>query len=124
MHKSGVFAVAACAALLVSGAALAQQNDTVKTKAKSMTYTGCVEQGKTAGTYMLTHVMAGEAGSAAQTSGKKARAPKMLHLESTSSAQIAPEAGHKVTVMGSTMRGKGGPMMKVESIKSVSPNCP
>lgn len=123
MHRSSVFVFAACAAaLFASGTTLAQKSS--KQTGKDATYTGCVQQGKQAGTFMLTHVMAGETGNA-QTSGKRrGRAPKMIHLESTSSARIAPDAGHKVTVMGSTMRSRGGPTMKVQSIKSISATCP
>jgi hypothetical protein len=106
---------AACAAVIVTASAVAQD----KKDEHMMTYTGCVEPGKEAGSYMLTHVMMGAPGAEA----KEGKAPKMLDLSSTS-VKIAPHSGHKVTVMGKAMTEKDHTKLMVDSLKMVSTTCP
>jgi hypothetical protein len=113
MKRQLTLAAIACAATAMAcGTALAQKSG------KDMTYTGCVMQGKKAGTYMLTHVMAGKPGSKA----KHAKAPKMLELASAS-IPLSAESGHKVMVMGSTMKDKSHMKMMVKSLESLNGHC-
>jgi len=118
MKKITLFTTAFLAAA-IAAAAVAQNSET-----KEMTYTGCVESGKEAGTYMLTHTMAGD-GMAKSSESKEAATgvPKMLELESAG-ATIGPHLGHKVTVMGRTMTDKMGTKMMVGSLKMLSTTCP
>lgn len=109
---------AACAAAIAGGSAAAQN----KKDENGMTYTGCVEPGKEAGSYMLTHVMAGDA-AAAGAESKQSSAPATIEL-SSESVKIAPHSGHKVTVMGKTMQHENQTMLMVDSLKMVSRNCP
>jgi hypothetical protein len=106
-------AIACAAAAIAGGTALAQQSG------KDMTYTGCVMQGKKAGTYMLTHVMAGKPGSKNRTDAK---APKMLELASAS-IPLSAESGHEVMVMGTTMKDKTHMKMMVEALESLNGHC-
>ncbi|HEU4618554.1 MAG TPA: hypothetical protein VFV10_10955 [Gammaproteobacteria bacterium] len=106
----------ACAAALAAGSAGAQDNQ------GEQTFTGCVEAGKAAGSYVLTHVMAGDA-AAAGSEAKDAKAPASLDLASAS-VKIAPHNGHKVTVSGKTMQHEKMTMLMVDSLKMVSKTCP
>ncbi len=107
----------ACAALATAGTALAQK--TGDEKAKDMTYTGCVEQGKTAGTYMLTHVMMGRPG--VKEAAFHGAAPKTIELHSKN-VPLAAQNGHKVVVMG-MVKGKTHPMMSVTGLESLNGTC-
>jgi hypothetical protein len=121
MNRKLTLAAAVCVAMAVaSGTALAQKKNTRK-RSQEMTYTGCVEAGKQAGTYQLTHVMAGKAGEAA--SKEQGQAPEMIML-SSKSVKLAPMAGHKVTVMGTTHKQKNETTMRVTSAESVAATCP
>jgi hypothetical protein len=107
---------------IAAGAAVfaAQKSD------KEMTYTGCVAAGKMAGTFMLTNVMAGD-GMKKPDAATEKMTPKELTLSSTT-VQIDPHRGHKVTVMGPTMMEKKQNMMEtkmtVSSLKMVAATCP
>jgi hypothetical protein len=82
-----------------------------------------------AGTFMLTHVMAGDGmpTPGATAADKKETPPKELTLSSTT-VKIEPHRDHKVTVMGPTMMEKKDKMMEtkmmVSSLKMVSATCP
>ena len=55
--------------------------------------------------------------------GKKEAPPKMLTLSSTT-VKIEPHRGHKVTVMGPTMKEKADTKMMVTGLKMVAMTCP
>jgi len=114
-------AAVACGVFLVSSVAVTAQN--AGDKGKEMTYTGCVEPGKAAGTFMLTNVMMGDGTEKEKAGSTEKAAPKMLTLSSTS-VKIEPHRGHKVTVMGPTMMEKADTKMMVSSLKMVATNCP
>ena len=118
MRTTLTLAAIACAALAASaGTALAQK---AGKKGKEMTYTGCLEHGKKAGTYMLTHVMVGKPGEKA--AAKHAKAPKMVEL-SSATVPLSAENGHKVMVMGMTMKHKMETKMKVTGLESLNGSC-
>jgi hypothetical protein len=122
--------LAVATAVVAAGTAIAAQS-AAQTPDKQMTYTGCVAPGKTAGTFVLTNVMAGDGMAkeqpAAGAAEKKEMPPKELTLSSTA-VKIEPNVGHKVTVMGPTRVEKHDKMMEtkmmVSSLKMVSATCP
>ncbi|HEX5421603.1 MAG TPA: hypothetical protein VFY39_16550 [Gammaproteobacteria bacterium] len=124
MKRKLTLAAVICTAMAVaSGTALAQKSQTnTRKRNKEMTYTGCVQPGKQAGTYELTHVMAGKPGEAASSS-QQGQAPEMIML-SSKSVKLAQMSGHKVTVMGTTRKQKTETTMRVSSAESLSGTCP
>lgn len=111
-------AMTLAAAALAAGTALAQKADSAH--GKQMTYTGCLQQGQQHGTYVLTHVMLGKPGDAKAAKGGKA--PEMLEL-SSKSIRLAAENGHKVMVMGETMKDKQHTKMMVTALESLNGTC-
>ncbi len=117
MRRKLALVAMACAAMTVTGTALAQK--AAAKQGKDMTYTGCVVQGKASGTYLLTHVMAGRPG--VKPAAFHGTAPKMIELHSKN-IPIAAQNGHKVVVMG-RVKGKTHPMMKVTGLESLNGTC-
>jgi pentapeptide MXKDX repeat protein len=144
-------AVLVAAVLSVGAAAQASgtmaKGDTMdKMKMKDATYTGCIEAGTAAGTFMLTHVAADVMGKdamkkdtmkkdtmAKDTMSKEAMAPTALTL-SSSSVDLSKHMGHKVAITGSAAHGKMDTMAKdammkdasaftVKSLKMVAASC-
>jgi hypothetical protein len=111
---------------IVGGASALASESAAQKPDQPMTYTGCVAPGKMAGTFMLTHVMAGD-GMKKPDAATAKMTPKELTLSSTA-VKIDPHSGHKVTVTGSTMMEKKQKMMEtkitVTSLKMVSTTCP
>jgi len=150
--------VAVLVAAVLSVGAAAQDSGTMakgdtmdKMKMKDATYTGCIEAGTAAGTFMLTHVAADAMGKdamkkdtmkkdtmAKDTMSKEAMAPTALALAS-SSVDLSKHLGHKVSITGSAAHGKmdamgkdtmaNDAMMKdasaftVKSLKMVAASC-
>lgn len=135
------------AALLFTGVS-AQAQDTPPTAAKASdaisnkghSYTGCIEAGTTAGTFVLTHItpdakVASDNAEASATMSDASKAMSPLALTG-SAVDLAPHVGHKVTVTG-TMTGKmknsettaggtppvGGPQLSVKVLTMVAPSC-
>ena len=114
------------AAMLLAAAALSAQ-DAAQTPAakadkmdkKSVSFTGCVQAGSTAGIYQLTNAMpamAGKTGSGAMERGNMDHQMSTLMLTGTD-VDLAPHVGHKVTVTGTMsghMKGKMGGDDKVD----------
>ena len=121
----GTISLAVAWAIAAGAAAFAAQAPAQKPD-QQMTYTGCVAQGKMAGTFMLTNVMAGDGMKKPDPATEK-MTPKELTLSSTT-VKIDPHRGHKVTVMGPTMMEKKEKMMEtkmtVSSLKMVAATCP
>jgi hypothetical protein len=139
-------AVLVAAVLSVGAAAQASgtmaKGDTMdKMKMKDATYTGCIEAGTAAGTFMLTHVAADVMGKDAMkkdTMSKEAMAPTALTL-SSSSVDLSKHLGNKVSITGSAAHGKMDAMGKdtmakdammkdvsaftVKSLKMVAASC-
>ena len=111
---------------IVGGASTFASQSAAQKPDQQMTYTGCVAPGKMAGTFMLTHVMAGD-GMKKPDAATAKMTPKELTLSGTA-VKIDPHSGHKVTVMGPTMMEKKQKMMEtkmtVTSLKMVSTTCP
>jgi hypothetical protein len=116
-RTSVVWAVV-CAAAVAAGSAAAQTKNDEGTK----TYTGCVEPGQQAGSYVLTHVTTADT-AAAGAETKQSQAPDAIDLASAS-VKIGPHSGHKVTVTGKTMQHESQTMLMVDSLKMVSRTCP
>jgi hypothetical protein len=86
---------------------------------KEHSMTGCLKQGDTAGTYMITDV---------EGSG-----PKSVGIV-TSTANLAPHVGHKVAITGTGVPPKEAELektvpkaphyMKVSAVKMISSTCP
>ncbi len=86
---------------------------------KEHSMTGCVEKGSAPNTYMITNV---------EGSG-----PKSIGIVS-SSANLAPHIGHKVTITGTAVPAKDAEVdtnvpkaphyMKVTAVKMISATCP
>ena len=108
---------------------------------KDATYTGCIEAGTAAGTFMLTHVAAEHMGKDAMkkdTMSKDAVAPTTLTLTSRS-VDLSKHLGHQVSITGSAAHRKmdamgRGTMAKdptakdasaftVKSLKMVAASC-
>lgn len=116
MRSKLVLGAVACAVAFASGSAFGQD-----AQGKEMTYTGCVEANQQTGTYMLTHVMVGKPGQA-QDSAEHGNAPEMLEL-SSKSVPLAQMDGHKVMVMGETMKDGSHMKMMVKSLESLDGMC-
>ena len=89
-----------------------------KMEMKDATYTGCLEAGATAGTFVLTHIAADHMGKdamkkdarkkdtmAKDTMSKDAMAPTTLTLAGAK-VDLTKHVGHKVSVTGSAAAGK------------------
>jgi hypothetical protein len=116
MKSKLVLGAVACTMAFAAGTALGQD-----AQSKEMTYTGCIKADQQAGTYMLTHVMAGKPGQA-QESAEHGNAPEMLELTSES-VPLAQMNGHKVMVMGETMKDGSHMKMMVKSLESLDGMC-
>jgi len=134
----------------VLSVAVGAQSDTMakgdKMEMKDATYTGCIEAGATAGTFVLTHIAADHMGKdsmkkdamktdtmkkdtmAKDTMAKDTMAPTTLTLTSAS-VDVRRHLGHKVSVTGSAAHGKIDAMAKdtqgftVKSLKMVAASC-
>ncbi len=90
-----------------------------KMEMKDATYTGCIEAGTAAGTFMLTHVSGDHMGKDAMKKdtmakdgmGKDAMASANLTLTG-SSVDLSKHVGHKVSITGSAAHGKMDAMGK------------
>ena len=109
-----------------------------KMMGKSMSMTGCVEAGTTAGSYMMTHMDMGKMSKGKMSDDKMSKATmdkgkmdkgkmdndkmgmsdKMMLMGT--SVDLSKHVGHKVTVMGT----KGADGMMVKSMKMMSATCP
>ena len=99
-----------------------------KMMGKSMSMTGCVEAGSTAGSYMLTHMDMDKMSKSKMSDDKMAKEKmdndKMgmsdnMMLMGTS-VDLSKHVGHKVKVTGS----KGADGMMVKSVKMIASTCP
>ena len=144
-------AVVLPAAVGAQSGTMAKGDTMDKMKMKDATYTGCIEAGTAAGTFMLTHVAADVMGKdamkkdtmkkdtmAKDTMSKEAMAPTALTL-SSSSVDLSKHMGHKVSITGSAAHGKMDAMGKdtmakdammkdasaftVKSLKMVAASC-
>ena len=116
--KNSIIAVLmlVCVLAFASGAH-AQQAPAPAPREHSMT--GCLKQGATAGTYMVTDV--------------EGNGPKSIGIVS-SAANLAPHVGHKIEVTGTAVPPaeaekdatvpKAPHYMKLTAIKMLSPTCP
>jgi hypothetical protein len=76
---------------------------------KEHSMTGCLAKGDDAGTFKLTDL---------------AQGPKVVVISETT-ADLAPHLGHKVTITGVAVPGKGqAHTMKVTAVKMISATCP
>ena len=123
-----------CLAILFGCAAAAgAQSGTMEKKphkmmGKSMSMSGCVEAGATAGSYMLTHMDMGKMSKGKMSDDKMAKekmdkdqmamSDKMMLMGT--SVDLSKHVGHKVTVMGS----KGADGIMVKSLKMMAATCP
>ena len=99
-----------------------------KMMGKSMSMSGCVEAGATAGSYMLTHMDMGKMSKGKMSNDKMAKekmdkdtmamSDKMMLMGT--SVDLSKHVGHKVTVMGS----KGADGIMVKSLKMMAATCP
>jgi hypothetical protein len=74
-----------------------------KNDAKEVSYTGCLEAGGSPGTFILSHVVAGNdrMGKDAMARESSTRSPEPVTLELSSQAvDLSKHVGHKVTVSG------------------------
>jgi len=122
--KSMMWSVAMLIAVVLPVAAGAQSGTMAKgdkmdkMEMKDATYTGCIEAGSTAGTFVLTHVADDHMAKDAMkkdtmkkdTMGKDTMATT-LTLSSTS-VDLSKHVGHKVSVTGSAAHGKMDAMGK------------
>ena len=114
-------------------AAAGAQSETMEKKpdkmmGKSMSMSGCVEAGATAGSYMLTHMDMGKMSKGKMSDDKMAKekmdkdtmamSDKMMLMGT--SVDLSKHVGHKVTVMGS----KGADGIMVKSLKMAAATCP
>ncbi len=112
-------AVLSAAVSAQSGGTMVKGDKMDKMEMKDATYTGCVEAGTAAGTFMLTHVSADHMGNDAMKKdtmakdgmGKDAMASANLTLTG-SSVDLSKHVGHKVSVTGSAAHGKMDAMGK------------
>ena len=149
--KSMMWSVAMLVAVVLPVAAGAQSGTMAKgdkmdkMEMKDATFTGCIEAGSTAGTFVLTHVaddhMAKDAmkkDTMKKDAMSKDTRATTLTLSSTS-VDLSKHAGHKVSVTGSAAHGKmdamgkdtmakdgmakDGPTLTVKSLKMVAASC-
>lgn len=119
---------AACAmAVMLAAGASAQSGGTMAEGAKTATYTGCIEAGGKAGTFMLTHAVADGAmgmdamgkNTMAKDGMTKDAMTKPLTLSGTA-VDLSQHVGHKVSVTGSSS-GKTG--FVVTSLTMIATSC-
>jgi pentapeptide MXKDX repeat protein len=147
--SSGAMVMAAALSVAISaqsGGTMAKGDKMDKMEMKDATYTGCIEAGTAAGTFMLTHVSGDHMGKDAMKKdtmakdgmGKDAMASANLTLTG-SSVDLSKHVGHKVSVTGSAAHGKmdgmgkdamakdgmtkDAPAFTVKSLKMIAASC-
>jgi hypothetical protein len=98
---------------------------------KDSTYTGCIEAGSTAGTFMLTRVAADDMGKKALNKKgamkKDTMVPTIMPLTSAS-VDLSEHLGHTVSVTGSVTHGKDATAQDVSAfnvrwLETVATSC-